>query len=345
MEFIGIDVHKRDTQVCIITEGGGVVESRIRTERNRLEAELGRRPRARVLLEASTESEWVACCLEGMGHEVVVADPNFAPMYGTRVRRVKTDRRDARALAEACASGTYRAAHRTSAARREMKARLAVREALVRQRAKALVLMGTLARAEGLRVPTGAAKSFASRLGKVKVPEALRRTLEPLLEVVAVLNKNIETVEEELRQEVEKDEAMTRLCSMPSVGPVTAAAFVATVDEAQRFAGPHQVEAYMGLVPSEMSSGEKQRRGHITKTGSPRVRWLLVQVAVGTMRLKKPASRHLWEWAQRLEARRGKKVAAVALARKVCGILYAMMRDETHFKPCTRTEATQPMAA
>jgi transposase len=64
-------------------------------------------------MEASTESEWVARCLEELGHEVVVADPNFAPMYGTKTRRVKTDKRDARALADACASGTYREAHRT----------------------------------------------------------------------------------------------------------------------------------------------------------------------------------------------------------------------------------------
>jgi transposase len=86
-------------------------------------------------------------------------------------------------------------------------------------------------------------------------------------------------------------------------------------------------------VPSEMSSGEKQRRGHITKTGTSRRRALLVQVALSTMRLKKASTRHLWEWAERLEGRRGKKVAAVAVARKVAGILFAMMRDEREFRP------------
>ncbi len=144
MENIGIDVHKKESQLCIITEAGEVIEHRIRTERGRFSEVLGKRPRAKVLMEASTESEWVARCLEEMGHEVVVADPNFAPMYGTRTRRVKTDKRDARALADACLSGTYRKAHRTSVARRQVKARLAVRDALVRERAKHLVLMGTL---------------------------------------------------------------------------------------------------------------------------------------------------------------------------------------------------------
>ena len=107
-----------------------------RTQRERLAELLGKRPKARVLLESSTESEWVARCLEELGHEVVVADPNFAPMYATRSRRVKTDKRDARTLAEACKLGAYRPAHRTSDERRHLRAQLAVREALVRTRTR-----------------------------------------------------------------------------------------------------------------------------------------------------------------------------------------------------------------
>ena len=101
MDHIGIDVHKRESQICILAEGGEIVEQRIRTEPERFAAVLGTRPHARILIEASTDSEWVARCLEALGHEVIVTDPNFAPMYATRSRRVKTDRRDARVLAEA----------------------------------------------------------------------------------------------------------------------------------------------------------------------------------------------------------------------------------------------------
>ena len=292
-----------------------------------------------MLLEASTESEWVARCLEELGHEVVVADPNFAPMYGMRTRRVKTDKRDARALADACASGMYRVAHRTSEARRQLKAKLAVRDMLVRQRAKQLVLMGTLVRQEGLRVPTGQAQHFGKRLSRLELPMALRETLAPLLDVVELLNEKVEGVEAELEELAAEDQQMKRLCTMPSVGTVTAAAFVSTIDDAKRFKGAHQAEAYLGLVPSEMSSGEKQRRGRITKTGNTRMRSLLVQVALSTMRLKKASTQHLWEWAGRLELKRGRKVAAVALARKVTGILYAMMRDGTEYKPPQRKEA------
>ena len=101
MDHIGIDVHKKDSQICILTEHGELLERRIRTEPGRFAEELGPRPRARILIESATESEWVARCLEALGHDVIVADPNFAPMYAQRTRKVKTDRRDARALAEA----------------------------------------------------------------------------------------------------------------------------------------------------------------------------------------------------------------------------------------------------
>jgi transposase len=127
MEHIGIDVHKVESQICVLTESGEVIEWRIRTQRDRFAAVLGERPRAKILIEASTESEWVARCLEELGHEVVVADPNFAAMYATRSRKVKTDLRDARTLAEACKLGAYRAAHRTSDRQGHVRAQLSVR--------------------------------------------------------------------------------------------------------------------------------------------------------------------------------------------------------------------------
>jgi len=81
MDHIGIDVHKKESQICILAEGGELIEQRIRTEPERFAAVFEDRPRGRILLEASTDSERVARCLEGLGHEVIVGDPNFAPMY------------------------------------------------------------------------------------------------------------------------------------------------------------------------------------------------------------------------------------------------------------------------
>jgi transposase len=114
MDTLGLDLHKRESQLCIIGSQGGITEKRIMTTRERFTAVLLGRARCRILLEASTESEWVARHLESQGHEVIVADPGFAPMYATRCKKVKTDKRDARTLAEACVLGAYRATHRVS---------------------------------------------------------------------------------------------------------------------------------------------------------------------------------------------------------------------------------------
>jgi len=89
MDHIGIDVHKRESQIYILAESGEVIERRIRTKPERFAAVLGTRPHARILIEASSDSEWVARCLEALGHEVIVVDSNFAPMYATRSRKVK----------------------------------------------------------------------------------------------------------------------------------------------------------------------------------------------------------------------------------------------------------------
>lgn len=116
MAYLGIDVHKRETQVCVLNDDGTILlERRVRTESDVLKKTFDELPAGKVVLESSTESEWVARCLKGAGREVNVADPNFAPTYATRSRKVKTDRRDARALADACRLGAYRLAHRMSA--------------------------------------------------------------------------------------------------------------------------------------------------------------------------------------------------------------------------------------
>ncbi len=96
MEIIGLDLHKRESQLSIKADDGTITDRRIATNRERFTAVLGEQPPARILLEVSTESEWVARHLESLGHEVIVADPNYAPMYANRSRRTKTDKRDAR---------------------------------------------------------------------------------------------------------------------------------------------------------------------------------------------------------------------------------------------------------
>ena len=150
-----------------------------------------RRPPARILVEASTESEWVACHLEQFGHEVIVADPNFAPMYATRSRRVKTDKRDARTLAEALKVGAYRPAHRTSERQRRIRAQFLVRTTLVRTRSKYISLIGALARQEGCRIATGGSNNFGARVEAACLPAHVMQVIAPLPESLKMLNRQI----------------------------------------------------------------------------------------------------------------------------------------------------------
>jgi transposase len=119
---------------------------------------------------------------------------------------------------------------------------------------------------------------------------------------------------------------------MPSIGPVTALAFVASLDDVTRFHSAHQVQAYLGLVPSEYSSGDHRLRGHITKRGDTRMRWLLVETAWRILRSPNADLAGLKAWALQIAQRRGKRIATVALARRVAGILYAMWRDDLPYR-------------
>jgi len=334
VEYIGIDVHKRESQVCILDDGGTVREERrILSARHRFAVMFGTRPRARIVLEASTESEWVAQCLEELGHEVIVADPNYAPMYATRSRRVKTDRRDARTLAEAGRLGTYRPAHRMSAARREVRAALATRDALVRTRVRYISLIRALLRREGIAMASGSSAAFLRRLEGMTLPLALDAALAPLVTVLAPLNAAIAAADAQITAATESDAVAVRLCTVPGVGPVTAAAFVTTLDDVARFRAAPQVAAYLGLVPQERSSGDRHQRGGLTKAGNARARWVLVQAAWAIWRDRTPRTARLRGWAERIAVRRGKRVAAAALARRLAGILYALWRDGTTYDP------------
>ena len=334
MEHVGLDLGKTNSQVCTVTDEGEILDRRIQTERSRLMEVFGARPKSKILLEASTESEWVARCLEELGHEVIVGDPNYAPMYAQRSRRVKTDRRDAQALAEACLLGAYHRAHRASDGRRHLRAILAVRESLVRTRTRWVVLVHPLLRREGFRIANGKAETFTDRVAKLPLSEDLRSEVAPLLALLGTLNREIEKQDRRVEEIAREDEVIRRLTTAPGVGPITATAFVATIDRVDRFRGPHEVEGYLGLVPREWSSSEIQRQGHITKQGNGRMRWLLVEAGWCILRRKKkPETATLRAWADRIAARRGSRIAVVALARRLAGILYAMWRDGTTYDP------------
>jgi len=255
-------------------------------------------------------------------------------MYATRSRRVKTDKRDARTLAEACRLGAYRPAHRTSDKQRHVRAQLAVREAMVRTRAKYISLIRSLLRRDGLRIAAGTARCFSVRLSALQLSNELREEVMPLLTLMESLNEQIKGADEQLAQLVKDEQVVRRLTTVPGVGPITATCFVSTLDDVRRFPDAKQARAYLGLVPSEHSSGERQQRGRINKAGPNRARYLLVEAALAILRRRSPQTAALYDWATKIKERRGMKIAVVALARKLAGILYAMWRDATDFKAC-----------
>ena len=168
MEYGAIDLHLRRSQFRIGLQDGTVVkEGRCDTTRAEFTRVFGARAPMRILLESSTESEWVAQHLESLGHAVIVADPNYAPMYGSRSRKVKTDGRDTAALFEACRLGIYRCAHRVGAAQRARRQQLRVRRQLVRMRSGSISLLRAVLRQEGWRLPSGRPEAIDARLEKL----------------------------------------------------------------------------------------------------------------------------------------------------------------------------------
>ena len=335
MTYGAIDLHTRYSQIRIIDGDGRVVrEQKVRTTAEQLIAAWAGYGPLRILVESSTESDWVAQALEAAGHTVIVADPNYAPMYGEVRRKVKTDRRDAAALAEANRRGWYRAVHRVSTPQRARRQVLRSRRHLVQLRSGTISLIRTLLRQDGYRLPRCSAPAVADRLAALAVPSALRATLAPLTRVLRQVSEEIATLDRTLAVVATTDPIVRRLMTAPGIGPIVALTFRAFVDEVSRFRSAGQVSAALGLVPREDSSAERRHRGHITKAGPRELRSLLVQAAWVCWRRAK-ASGTLRAWTEHLAARRGRRIAVVALARRLSRILYALWRDETEFNAAT----------
>ena len=166
----------------------------------------------------------------------------------------------------------------------------------------------------------------------------------PLLAVLCPLNQHLAYSDAMIEPLAVQDPRVPRLRSVPSIGPVTAAAFLAAIDDVGRFHHAHQLEASLGLGPREDSAGETPRRGPITKAGHSPTRWLLIQAAVSILRQPPPPAAALHTWALRIAARRGKPVAVVALARRLAGILSALLRDGSVVEP-QRGRPPRPTAA
>lgn len=325
MEYGAIDLHTRHTLIRIVTANGTLaLDRRITTTREELREVFVGRPRARILVESGTESEWVAQTIEGCGHEVIVASPNYALMYGHRDPQIKTDRRDVIALVEACRHGIYKRAHRVSAEQRARRRALRVRSHLVRVRTQTINQVRAQLRQEGYRLRRCSSAMMATRYAGLSLPPALQAVLAPLVLLIETVTTQIRACDAALEAVAASDAVVRLLRTAPGVGVITALTYRAVLDEVTRFPAARGVPAYLGLVPSEDSSGTRHRKGGITRAGSSELRVLLVQASWVIWRQRNGP---LQAWVHRLAARRGKRIAAVALARRLSRILYAMWRD------------------
>ena len=328
MEHLAIDLGGKESQVCARTAAGEIlVERRIQTAM--LSKFLRGRPRSRVVVETCTEAFSVADAALASGHEVRVVPAQLVRALGVGARGVKSDRSDARTLSEVSCRIDLPSVHIPSQESRDRKTMCGMREGMVECRTKLINSVRGWLRAEARRLPSGETATLPSRVrGAVKVRPVF---VDRLLESIEELTEQIQQADRELLALAEADATCKRLMTVPGAGPVTATRFAATVDDVGRFATAHQLEAYLGLVPGEHSSGERTRVTSITKAGSPKMRWALVQACWVARRW----ARHdpMVSWSREVEVRRGKKVAVVALARKMAGIMFAIWRDGSTYDP------------
>jgi len=287
---------------------------------------------ARVGFEACREAWCVHGLLTRWGQQPLMIDTTRARQLGIGQHQRKNDRIDAEVVARAVEQGRVPLAHVLSAGRRELRAQLSVRRAIVETRAQYMATIRGLARSNNVRLPSCSSGHFAAMLRAARLDEQTRELVGPLERAMAVLDEQLAIVDAKLEQLCAREPVVELLTTTPGVGRIVAATFVSVVDEAKRFSGAHQVESYLGLVPGEDSSGGRRRIGSITKQGNSYARALLVEAAWCVLK-QRNADDPLRRWAEAIVHRRGKQVAVVAVARRLAGVLWAMWRDNTVYEP------------
>jgi transposase len=332
MEHVAIDLGGRKSQICIRGSDGTIVHEQV-VQTDGLARVLRQRSPSRVILETCSEAFAVADAARLAGHEVRVVPATLVRSLGVGSRRTKTDRRDARTMSEVSCRIDLPSVHIPSPSARERRALLSSRDALVSARVQLFNSVRGWARTQLLRLPSRRRRTFAPevRAACLASSAGLPSHIERLLTIIEQLTEQILIADKEVAQLAKDEPICRRLMTVPGVGPVTALRFVAAIDDHHRFPNAHAVESYLGLVPGEYSSSERQQRLSITKAGPAAVRAVLVQAA-WSMRRCRPSDPAV-QWASEVEKRRGRRVAIIALVRKLAGILYAIWRDESAYDP------------
>ena len=316
MLIIGCDYHPGFQQIAFVdTETGELGERRLihREEAERFYGELERQNlKVRVGMEASGHSRWFEHWLRNLEFELWIGDA--AEIRTKRVRKQKTDRQDAQLLLRLMMEGRFPQIWVPDAANRDMRQLLWHRHRLVQMRTRVMNQLHVVALNEGLRRKKALWRPAGRKeLESIALAPWATRRRQDLLDLLDQLTPKIQELTRALEEEVEKRPVARRLRTHPGVGPLTALAFELVIGTPERFHCGKQIASYVGLVPSEESSGDRRRLGHISKQGSALLRFLLVEAAQVTVRSQS-------EWRSKffhLAMRRGRKIAKVAMARKL----------------------------
>lgn len=332
MDHVAIDLGGKESQVCRRGSDGTILdEKRVRTRA--LGAYLAKLERSVVTVETCAEAFRVADQAREAGHEVRVVPATLAPSLGVGARGVKTDVRDARALSGASCRMELPSVHVPSVESRGRKSMMGMRDGLVASRTQLINTVRGWLRGEARTVSIGAPDTFGDRVKAIANKEGFELPSFVTRQLLAIgeLNAQLAEADQELRKVATDHEVCRRLMTVPGIGPSNALLFVALLDDVKRFPSASAVQSYLGLTAGEQSSSSRQRRTGITKAGSPRMRRLLVQAAWVARRCAK--NDPMVRWSLEVEKRRGRRVAIVALARKLGGILFAIWRDGTTYDP------------
>jgi transposase len=332
--FAGLDVSVKETSVCIVDETGKIVrEVKVASEPEAL-LEVLRNPALRfkrIGLEAGPLSQWLYSALAEAGLPVICVETRHMRAV-LKAQINKTDRNDARGMAQMMRVGLYRPVHVKTLRSQKLRMLLTHRK-LLQSKAIAIDndLRGTL-RNFGLKVGMVGAAGFEARIKELieSFPD-LAVLVEPLLAVRRVLREQLGILHRRLLAVVRNDDVCRRLMTVPGVGPVVALTYRATVDVPARFRKSKAVGAVFGLTPSKYQSGEIDRTGAISRCGDEMMRTMLYEAAQSMLF---HSTRWSWlkAWAMKIARHRGMKKAIVALARRLAVIMHRIWVDGTEFR-------------
>lgn len=332
--FAGLDVSLEETAICVIDEVGRIVrEGRVASEPETLVAffRASGMTMERVGLEACSLTAWLQQGLSAEGIPAICIEARQAKAAMGAMPN-KTDRNDARGIAQIMRTGWFRTVHVKSPSCRSWRALLTVRRALLNKRRDVENGIRALLREVGLKVGTPSRKNFAARVRELVVDNQILAALaELLLSVIEVMTREVERLTKRVLDEVRREATCRRLMTVPGVGPLTALAFRATIDQPDRFRKSRAVGAHLGLTPRRYQSGETDIQGRISRCGDELVRTALYEAAHSLL-IRDTRWSALRVWGLSVAKRRGMARARVAVARKLAVILHRMWADGSVFR-------------